>query len=358
LTEDVKLARRAPGKLPKWENNREWKPQTMTVYSKRTAPNEGDSTRGIWKSKNDDDNDWAPQEVQIYPSSAELDHARPHGVWGTDPLAIPDWNGNYNPKDIWFYPPGTTPDDGIVPRGKWAFPPIKLDVSWPPPRPKRRKRESSVGRLKIPSLFDSPHQEVPHAFRSSYRRKQNTRISMPVIQVSPAYLKSSRSTSINMGSFNRLLLSPRTLSAAQQKKRDIEKKFSSTALQAMPETAFLPLHLEQPHFVTGTVLNSVMIQKKEDLEPENTSSESSDESPALEVGITKEMLDKSMSTSTLSLLSFQSPLQQVRKDGSIPMKSSTSSTVVTVATTGSQSSIGLQELAAAAREHDDLEVEG
>jgi hypothetical protein len=100
-----------------------------------------------------------------------------------------------------------------------------------------------------------------------------------------------------------------------------------------------------------------MIQKKEDLEPENTSSESSDESPVREVGITKEMLDKSMSTSTLSLLSFQSPLQQVRKDGSKPMKSSTSSSVATLATTGSQSSIGQQELAAAAaREHDDEEV--
>jgi hypothetical protein len=100
LTEDAKLARRAPGKLPKWETNREWKPQTMTVHSKRTASDEGDSIRGIWKSKNDDDNDWSPQEVQIYPSSAERDNARPHGVWGTDPLATPDENGNWNPKDI------------------------------------------------------------------------------------------------------------------------------------------------------------------------------------------------------------------------------------------------------------------
>jgi hypothetical protein len=158
---------------------------------------------------------------------------------------------------------------------------------------------------------------------------------MPAIRASPAYLKSSRSTSINMGSFTPPLLSLRKLSAAKQKKRDIEKRFCRTALQAMPESTTprtpnidqlpsLPLDREPPHFVTGTVLNSMMIQEKEDLEPENTSSESSDESPLREVEI-KEMLYKSMSSSSLSLLSFQSLLQQVREGCSTPMKSPTSS---------------------------------
>jgi hypothetical protein len=180
-SERIRFARKV-GKLPKWETSREFKPMTATVFSQRDVQEESKDreTKGIWKAKQQGQ-DWEPQDVLIYPTTAELDVTKPHGFWATDPSAEADKNGHWKASDIWFYPPGAISDKDIVPRGKWAYPPQALDISWPPQQIKQTKKERSVGKLRIPTAFSSTNQEIPATSTSSFPTfpTPRSRLSLP-----------------------------------------------------------------------------------------------------------------------------------------------------------------------------------
>ena len=126
-----------------------WKPQIATVYPKSKCPNSNSTSsssswkpRGIWKYTDHPlkDNKWRPQELLTYATNHLNDHiideTKPYGRWGLSLDAKPDENGNWNPNDIWFYPPNEEPpssSDSWRPQGIWMYPPQKLDVHWPPP---------------------------------------------------------------------------------------------------------------------------------------------------------------------------------------------------------------------------------
>jgi hypothetical protein len=101
-------------KLPKWETSRSWITQKASVFTKLNVANganvnkEG-ATNGIWKSHDPaiEESEMEPQvDVVIHPAAAELEQDKPHGVWCTDPSARAGDSGNWDPKDVWFYPPG------------------------------------------------------------------------------------------------------------------------------------------------------------------------------------------------------------------------------------------------------------
>jgi hypothetical protein len=95
--------------------------------------------RGVWKFNNDDEepedlDDWETQNVVMYPSTNEPDVAngQPSGFWGLHKDATPDEDGTWVPTDLLFYPPGKLPDEDCAVQGKWAYPPGRLNVEWPP----------------------------------------------------------------------------------------------------------------------------------------------------------------------------------------------------------------------------------
>ena len=182
------------GKLPKWQSPGDWKSCNAVVTSRRHAPdqNSDDTPRGIWKvgrkdqskrpsaagTGDSDEDNWAPQTICMYQDGkepAEIGRL-PHGIWGTKPGAEPDAFGQWKPKDLWFYPPGESPDGddekNFVPRGKWSYPPEKSNAKWPPSplnkSPTRvsvpkfeywsgskdiSKESPAVGKLKVPGVF-------------------------------------------------------------------------------------------------------------------------------------------------------------------------------------------------------------
>jgi len=143
--------RGVPGKLPPWQTDDDWKDGKAVVYPKGQAPkdNNDNVSRGTWRSKDTLPDDWIPQEVIIYPQHAAPSDDTPNGVWGTDPTSKPDENGQYKPKDVVFYPPSETPDEEVVPRGRWELGEKK---KWPPPSesPKKPHRVSSLKGQKAP----------------------------------------------------------------------------------------------------------------------------------------------------------------------------------------------------------------
>lgn len=379
------------------------------------------TTRGIWKLPDTVewqakvDVVIHPLSAKIDESSS----SRPHGIWCTDPSKQSDDHGKWDPNDLWFYPPGVEPDVGAIARGKWILspgriegrwppplettvipkhgqefeenqveiksqpiidtviakpPPLpeddielemdnrlepdnddsspvpppppedKLDVAWPPSTPKTAKRESVVGKLRIPSVFDSP-QPVANVKRMK---------SMPApVRSLPVHFELSRSASANAG----LSTSPFPISAAQRRKRELEKRFSKKPiirnssidklrpLQMMPD-AELPTPATAPTTTDIDIDIDSTLQAQDEEAPEDESIDLSDHisSPVHEVEVTQEMLDRSISGSCVSVLSWKSPVPQVKppvthaRQGLVKTKSN--ATVTTVATNGSHSSLG------------------
>ncbi|KAL3915444.1 MAG: hypothetical protein SGILL_005652 [Bacillariaceae sp.] len=141
----------------------DWPPENSKsawVYPRGVAPGtEARKTQGVWKFVHDiapeKAHKWQPQQIELYSSMKQLDDTRPYGLWGINADAKPDTDLNWDPKDIWFYPPGEEPEANCEKRGIWTFPRGRLDVSWPPAvieSPQRKSR--TVGKLKIPGTFD------------------------------------------------------------------------------------------------------------------------------------------------------------------------------------------------------------
>ena len=136
---------------------------TAWVYPIQSAPppKQG-KTLGTWKfapgSEPEDSSMWKPQQVDLYRLSDKVDDTKPNGTWGVnaDAQGIEGGDTFFAPEDIWFYPPGVTPDENCSIQGKWAFQKSKLDVTWPPlpQSPTRPAKASSVGKLKIPGAFE------------------------------------------------------------------------------------------------------------------------------------------------------------------------------------------------------------
>eukprot|EP00980_Cylindrotheca_fusiformis_P031246 scaffold26060_cov211-Cylindrotheca_fusiformis.AAC.2 len=119
-----------------------------TVFPRQNAPikqrDDDDESRGVWKSQKELPDDWRPQKVDIYPFKINFDEGTPNGVWGVNPSVKPNKDGQYDPKDLWFYPPGEMPenDEECVPCGKWSYREFS-DKKWPPPK----KNKRVVGKL-------------------------------------------------------------------------------------------------------------------------------------------------------------------------------------------------------------------
>ncbi|KAG7366680.1 hypothetical protein IV203_029350 [Nitzschia inconspicua] len=113
--------------------------------------------RGVWKFVHDVEpegaSNWKPQQIEIHGLKERLDDTRPYGMWGIRRGASPNKNWNWDPKDVWFYPPGEQPKGDCETLGRWAFPRGKLDVSWPPPVVESPRKPRNVGKLKIPGTF-------------------------------------------------------------------------------------------------------------------------------------------------------------------------------------------------------------
>jgi hypothetical protein len=139
-----------------------WPPpmsKTAWVYPRAVAPlAKTCKTQGIWKFVPDVEpagaSKWKPQQIELHGLTERLDDTRPYGWWGIRSDAKPDQDLNWDPKDIWFYPPGEQPMNDCEKRGRWAFPRGKLDVSWPPPVVESPRKSRTVGKLKIPGTFD------------------------------------------------------------------------------------------------------------------------------------------------------------------------------------------------------------
>lgn len=144
------------------ERNVSWPPpmsRTAWVYPSAFAPAAKTcKTQGVWKFVHDLEPEgaskWKPQQIEIHGLKGRLDDTRPYGSWGIRKGAVPNEELNWEPQDIWFYPPGEQPMDDCETRGRWAFPRGKLDVSWPPPVVESPRKARPVGKLKIPGTFD------------------------------------------------------------------------------------------------------------------------------------------------------------------------------------------------------------
>lgn len=139
-----------------------WPPpmsRTAWVYPRGVAPAAKTcKTQGVWKFDHDIEPDgaskWKPQQIEMHGLKERLDDTRPYGSWGIRIGAKLNKDLNWNPKDVWFYPPGEEPQADCEKRGRWAFPRGKLDVSWPPPVVESPRKSRTVGKLKIPGTFD------------------------------------------------------------------------------------------------------------------------------------------------------------------------------------------------------------
>jgi hypothetical protein len=139
-----------------------WPPpmsRTALVYPLALAPAAKPSkTQGIWKFVHDIEPEgaskWKPQQIEIHGLKERLDDTRPYGCWGIRKGADLNKDLNWNPRDLWFYPPGEQPMENCEMRGRWAYPRGKLDVSWPPPVVESPRKSRTVGKLKIPGTFD------------------------------------------------------------------------------------------------------------------------------------------------------------------------------------------------------------
>jgi hypothetical protein len=143
------------GKLPnnKSQISKDGTSNNVIVFTPRHVPNKNiddDVARGVWRSMHPLP-DWEPQTVTIYSEDDEEPQDLEdeiHGVWGTDPTAEPDEDGQWKPKDLWFCPPGEVPEARFVPKGTWAYPPGKPNtITWPPPTTKPARNSQKVGKL-------------------------------------------------------------------------------------------------------------------------------------------------------------------------------------------------------------------
>lgn len=93
------------------------------------------SNRAIWvQNSNVDSRDWLPQQVITYKKGHEpddLDPSKPHGLWGRDPDAKRDAEGNYSPMDVWYVFPGeeSPNDDEWICEGVWT---VESQEKWFP----------------------------------------------------------------------------------------------------------------------------------------------------------------------------------------------------------------------------------
>jgi hypothetical protein len=131
-----------------------WKehvPPKAIIYPYRQAPKKlgvkdtAGVARGVWKwpkggDTEDGSNGWVPSDVKMYEDGDEPEgwnEGQPCGVWGVNPEAK---SGESNPTDLWFYPPGATPNDDFEPVGRWILP---KKSTWPP---------KSIGQIEHPTF--------------------------------------------------------------------------------------------------------------------------------------------------------------------------------------------------------------
>jgi hypothetical protein len=150
-------ATRTMGKL----KSVQWPKQAWVYPAQSVPPKKKETTIGVWRFTGGIEpkevSSWKPQRVDLYGSSDKVDDTKPSGSWGVNVNARDTSDSHFDPEDMWFYPPGQSPEKECLGQGRWAFQKSKLDVAWPPPliSPSGPTRISSVGKLKIPGAFES-----------------------------------------------------------------------------------------------------------------------------------------------------------------------------------------------------------
>jgi hypothetical protein len=157
----------------------------VNVVPKSTLPpnapattTEEASLTGVWVFKDGEEpenlDDWAAQEVLIYPEGVEPENAvegTPSGWWGVHEDPEPKEDDEWLAEEILFFPPEEEPPNEVKRGGFWVF--TCFDVKWPPetetkeetkeeakhkskpPKPSSVKKKKK-GVTKVPEL---PHDE-------------------------------------------------------------------------------------------------------------------------------------------------------------------------------------------------------
>ena len=149
--------------------------ESARVVPQSQAPatqDEDEPLTGVWKHDDDtDDTDWEPLMVDItkdYP--LDLEPGAPHGIVAVEDGVEPNEDGTVNPSDLKFFPPFKEPPSNFQQLGYWK--PGKLDIEWPPKKPKPKKAIVKPGKLILPDFDNVDATVIP---RSKLPRSESER---------------------------------------------------------------------------------------------------------------------------------------------------------------------------------------
>jgi hypothetical protein len=173
-----------PGKV----SQEDWTYHRICVFSETTISakrrNDMDATvAGIWKYNDappENFEEWLPQDLMIYreghlpPNSA---NDNPTGIWGIHKGSEPDEDGVWAADEVWFFPPGeevNVPEDCDI-QGKWAYPPGKKKIAWPPKSNQSKEEKGVLEIAKLPGWDPNGHGDAWKPQKVSVVPKGNTK---------------------------------------------------------------------------------------------------------------------------------------------------------------------------------------
>ena len=108
---------------------------------------------GVWKHQDGtDDSDWRSVDVIVTKNlPADMEPGKPNGIVAIADGLNPKEVGKLRPDQLKFLPPGKALPPFFKKVGHWT--PSKLNIGWPPKKSSKKKRRSSVGKLKLEEVW-------------------------------------------------------------------------------------------------------------------------------------------------------------------------------------------------------------